>query len=404
MSITLTNDFAEVTLGPITLSNNTWGIDTWGFDHWVNGRDYTQSVTYTPGNLTQNLRFDWSYTNPNGHILAYPELILGYKPWSQAGDRFLVGRVEALRELTVTTEIDIRGDTDGYNIAYDLWLTDKPAGGPDDISGEVMVWLHPGGFTAGPKADARLVTADFSASVYYEPNMDAGTDQTWTYVAVVIDGGYLDGTLDMAAILRFLANHGFIDRNDYLSAVELGAEVQTGTGGFDLHSFDWQHSQYNITEGKDRLFGTAATDRILGKGGDDLLSGRGGNDRLYGGEGRDSLFGGQGADRLIGGLGADRLTGGDGADLFVYARAAAAKGDRIRDFSHSEGDRIDLSGFDLDWTFIGKQGFHKVAGELRFDRIDSHLRLSADIDGNGTADFSLIVESMAQLTLADFIL
>gem|GEM_PF-6864343 len=400
----LSADFAETTLGPLVLSNNIWGVDTWGFAGWVNGVDYYQRITYHPGDLAHDIRVSWSYANPGGNILAYPALVLGYKPWSQEGDPFLIGQVAGLRELAFTTDIDIRGQTGGFNIAYDLWLTNRPSGGPASLTAEIMVWLHPGDLTAAGTVQARMVTDDFSASVYVLPDMQAGTAFSWAYIAVVIDGGQLDGRLDMAEILQFLARHGFIDRNDYLSSAELGAEIQTGTGGFTLNSFSWQHSAYHITNGADRLIGTSGDDRITGRGGADHLSGMAGKDWLLGGEGRDRLAGGFGDDTLAGGLGADRLTGGAGADHFAFGQAMAAQGDRITDFSRAEGDRIDLRGFDTAWHFIGNDRFHNQPGALRFSRMGDDLRLAGDIDGDGRANFALILAGVSHLAATDLVL
>ncbi len=404
MPITLTADFAVASFGQLWLSNNTWGIDTWGFDHWVNGRDYRQTITYPPQTPGQNVRFDWSYNNPGGNIIAYPEIILGYKPWDSAGDPFLVGQISTLRELTVSADIDLRGQTNGFNVAYDLWLTSKPKGDHTTITGEVMVWLHPGGFDLAGATTERLVTPTFSALVYHEGNMDAGTTQSWKYTAVIIEGGYLDGEIDLNLILQALADRGYVNRSDYLSAVELGAEVQTGTGGFTLNRFDWQHSKYRVTEGADRLVGTAANNRIEGRGGDDLLAGQDGNDSLFGGAGKDQLQGGMGADRMFGGLGADMLTGGTGADRFVFSNRQEALGDTVTDLSRASGDRIDLRGFRLDWDFVGTAAFDGQGPELRYWRNGTELRLQGDVNGDGNTDFTMILKGLSALEISDFLL
>jgi Ca2+-binding RTX toxin-like protein len=414
MPLTLTQDFAQVTLGPVTLMNNTWGVDTWGFDHWVNGQDYWQTVTYNPGDLTTGVAFNWSYTNPGGNIIAYPEIILGYKPWDRAGDPFLVGRVSSLKELKVTTDIDIRGDTDGFNIAYDLWLTDVPQGDHTTIKSEVMIWLHPGGFDLSDATTERIsLPGGSSALVYHEANMDAGTDQSWKYTAVILDGAPLDGTVDLNHILQILADRGYINRQHYLSAVELGAEVQTGTGGFTLNSFDWTHATYRNTAGADSLTGTASDDRIYGLAGDDRLSGVAGQDRLYGDAGADTLYGGAGRDVLRGGLGADLLNGGLDADRFVFATTAETAGDRITGFSRAQGDKIDLRSIDANaltsaandaFQFIGNAVFSGNAGELRMIRTTTGTTVQGDITGDGRADFSLVLLGVTTLTADAFFL
>jgi Ca2+-binding RTX toxin-like protein len=96
------------------------------------------------------------------------------------------------------------------------------------------------------------------------------------------------------------------------------------------------------TTGNDTLNGTSVADTIHGGAGNDTLYGNAGNDTLSGDSGNDVLIGGAGNDRLDGGAGSDVLTGGPGADVFIYGTGDGA--DTISDFSHADGDRIDLTG------------------------------------------------------------
>ena len=67
------------------------------------------------------------------------------------------------------------------------------------------------------------------------------------------------------------------------------------------------------------------------------------NDIITGNALANTLEGQGGSDVLNGGGGNDRVTGGTGADRFVYVPSGG--NDRIVDFSHIEGDRIDLRAF-----------------------------------------------------------
>ncbi|MEE3099385.1 MAG: S8 family serine peptidase, partial [Pseudomonadota bacterium] len=107
----------------------------------------------------------------------------------------------------------------------------------------------------------------------------------------------------------------------------------------------------------DDLTGGRGADVLRGRGGADSLDGGGGADRLLGGRGADELRGGRGADQLqggagddvlIGGAGRDRLTGGGGADVFAFGGRWGA--DTITDFNAAQGDVIDLSATDIDFT------------------------------------------------------
>jgi Ca2+-binding RTX toxin-like protein len=137
--------------------------------------------------------------------------------------------------------------------------------------------------------------------------------------------------------------------------------------------------------------------------GDDLIGGGDGNDLLGGGDGADTIYGDGGADVLYGDGGRDTLFGGAGADRFVFTglgESPAASPDRIADFRADLGDIIDLSAIDANSGAAGDQAFAFVttfsnqAGQavLTYDAGANVSTLSLDMNGDGVADFSLLVD------------
>ncbi|MEA2998520.1 MAG: hypothetical protein QOK17_353, partial [Sphingomonadales bacterium] len=124
-------------------------------------------------------------------------------------------------------------------------------------------------------------------------------------------------------------------------------------------------------------------------------------------------IGGAGNDLLYGGLGNDDLTGGGGADTFRYQsvdESMVGASDRILDFT--AGDVIDLGRIDA-VTGGGDDAFHLVgafdghAGQLVvLDGGNNIWTVSGDVDGNGQADFQILVTVADghQLTTSDFVL
>lgn len=158
------------------------------------------------------------------------------------------------------------------------------------------------------------------------------------------------------------------------------------------------------------LFGEAQS--LYGSAGDDKYSGTRYADTIRGQRGDDALSGRAGADKLIGGLGADRLTGGSGADRFIFQSAAETRGDRIRDFDSAENDLIHLSKIDANeiargnnrFTFIGDERFGGEAGELRYKAGASTTTVYGDTDGDGRADFKIVLSGAHSLDSGDFVL
>jgi Ca2+-binding RTX toxin-like protein len=218
----------------------------------------------------------------------------------------------------------------------------------------------------------------------------------------------------------------------------------------------------------DLLAGGASNDSLYGEAGTDTLQGGNGNDNLIGGDGADTLDGGVGTDAanyaeslaavtvnlaaggsvepgagtggaaagdtllsvesvvgsaasdtitgytgangLWGMDGNDVLTGGGGADAFLYntiadSSVAGSGRDSINDFSHAEGDKIDLSAIDADGNAgNGDTAFTGAGHELRVVAVTGGQMVLADVNGDKVADMQINVVSAAALVSGDFVL
>jgi Ca2+-binding RTX toxin-like protein len=148
---------------------------------------------------------------------------------------------------------------------------------------------------------------------------------------------------------------------------------------------------------------------------DSIGYGTSGNNRLNGSAQNDLLYGGDGNDRMVGMAGADTVYGGAGADRFQFqALTEIASGtlDVIADFSVSDGDWIDLANIDAivgtaandSFTFIGTAAFGNVAGQLRYTVNGANAEVSGDVNGDGAADFTFVVNANTLLSDTDFLL
>jgi Ca2+-binding RTX toxin-like protein len=130
----------------------------------------------------------------------------------------------------------------------------------------------------------------------------------------------------------------------------------------------------------------------------------------------DRLVGTSVGEDLIGAGGRDTLTGGGGADDFVYRTRTdsgftSATRDVITDFRRGVDD-IDLRLIDANtkaggnqaFKFIGAQSFHKKPGELHFRDAGLHVIVEGDVNGDGRADFAILVQNVSALSAGDFIL
>ncbi|HEY9344605.1 MAG TPA: calcium-binding protein, partial [Inquilinus sp.] len=230
----------------------------------------------------------------------------------------------------------------------------------------------------------------------------------------------------------------------------VGIENISGSQGSDIISGDAGANTLQGWTGNDVLRGRGGADKLDGGIGTDLASywgeatavtvnlatgtGSGGNaagdtfvaiENVNGSQGGDTLIGSSGAnalngfesnDVISGGAGKDTLTGGAGADHFAYAAIAdstvGANADRITDFSHAQGDMVDLSAIDANtgapgdqaFTFIGAGLYTGVAGQLRFAQSPGVTTIAGDVNGDGVSDFHIQLTGLVALVAADFML
>ena len=126
----------------------------------------------------------------------------------------------------------------------------------------------------------------------------------------------------------------------------------------------------------------------------------------------ENAVGGRGNDRIIASSDANTFKGGAGADTFVFETAAAARNDKIFDFSQAQKDRIDLSVIDAStklsgnqaFPFIAPQAFHNKAGELRYEVKSGDTLIHGDVNGDGKADFTITIDASVALKSGDFLL
>jgi Ca2+-binding RTX toxin-like protein len=181
-------------------------------------------------------------------------------------------------------------------------------------------------------------------------------------------------------------------------------QVRSTTGNFYVDAYSMETVTFH---------GSSAGDIITGNTGADILNGRAGADSIDGGLGDDKIDAGTEADSIRGGRGADTITAGAGNDTLRYGTVldswvAGAKIDSVADFV-SGFDKFDLSEIDANnigadgnqaFTFIGGAGFTAVRGQLR----SAAGVVEADVNGDGFADFRIVLANGAAAAAADFVL
>jgi serralysin len=201
-----------------------------------------------------------------------------------------------------------------------------------------------------------------------------------------------------------------------------GADDLDGGGGADTVTYAASSAGVNVKlalttaqSGGDAAGDTLSLiENAVGSNRNDVLRGTATANLLTGLAGNDVLDGGAGIDTLTGGNGRDVMTGGTARDFFDFNTIGETKVGALRDViqSFERGiDDIDLRDIDAKtgvpgnngFKFIGAANFHGVKGELRINDLGAQVIVQGDVNGNGTADFEILVKA-GTLAKTDFLL
>ncbi|AUW56788.1 hypothetical protein C1T17_00525 [Sphingobium sp. SCG-1] len=373
--------------------NNAWNSASLKY-----GTDYTNSVSYTYKDLSKGTTFNWDFPTLTlaegaaGNVLAYPDLLFGASPFSggtNPGDKAQVFPVQIskLNALTADFDVAFNGDTSGFNVAFDIWLTNKPGGDASTVTNEIMVWLHKGNFEAFGDKIGTYQDGDFVGTIYRAP----GTH----YTAIVANSDTPVGKLDMVKLFDTLIEMGIVSKDEYLAMSQLGAEVVSGSGTLTINhlAYDVQTTNSDGTIKTQHVTGTGTTTQVIdpvteieGTNGADVLEATAtksivhaldGNDTLIASNGTNTLFGGKGHDTYVLHSSSDVIVelANEGIDT-VKAGFSYALTDHVENLILTGKAAIDGVGNALDNMMTGNDAANKLEGGAGDDRLE----------GNGGAD------------------
>jgi Ca2+-binding RTX toxin-like protein len=210
------------------------------------------------------------------------------------------------------------------------------------------------------KAGNDTISAGDGDDIIYE--VYSGTD--------FIDGGAGVDTLDYSGA------------SSYRVTISLQTGIQSDSNS--TPSSDTVSGIENVIggSGNDTITGSDLANILQGGSGNDVLYGQGGNDTLKGDAGTDTLRGEDGNDLIYGGSGLDTMYGGSGADSFVFEAASAFSNiDVIKDFSTSQGDKVDIKDLLVGYDPLTSA----ITDFLQITTSGSNSIVKVDRDGTGTS-------------------
>ncbi|GAA2478717.1 GH12 family glycosyl hydrolase domain-containing protein [Winogradskya humida] len=215
----------EITAGKYWLNNNQWGKDT---------GTGTQCVTRSSldgDTLAWSTTWDW--TGQQNSVKSYASAVLGWHWGWKAGNTGLPVRLSDREPVNADWDFTVKQDTPNtMNVAYDLWLHDvAEPDWQDQPTDEIMVWLyHSGG--AGPVGTRQAtVTIGGTSWDLYRGNIG------WNVYSFVRTDNAEGSDLDLRDFTDDLTARAWLPATKYLSSVQAGTEIFTGSGTLDTDSY-----------------------------------------------------------------------------------------------------------------------------------------------------------------------
>jgi hypothetical protein len=210
-------DWEQFKIGDITLENNVWNKKAI--------TDYHQCLLMQTRDGKTLFGWEWRWPSADD-VLAYPEIIYGWKPWArQSTTTHLPERVTDIEECKVTYDIDMKKKGVG-NLALDIWLTSEAVPAEKNISMELMIWLDNNGQIPDGSPMGQVTISGATWDFYKGNPPHAG----WGSTAFLRHGKSHEGVLDVKEFLDFLVKNKYLSGDNYLDSIEFGNEICGGEG------------------------------------------------------------------------------------------------------------------------------------------------------------------------------
>lgn len=248
MAKTIAGNDDEVRMDGFVAHNNVWNAGA-----VPNGKSYSQTITVPDTHDPAGTTIKWSFPDGNPSearwweapwdkypVLSYPTLTAGRDTWEDyatTNKEFPV-QVKDVKSLKVDFDYDLGKNPEGHNVAFSLWTKPDPNAVGQNIQDEVMVWVHTGWF--GPDGKDTAVFSDGlgTAHIFHEPEENNSVGRNWDYTAVQYDKDIRSGQLDLGGIIDRLEKTGVLKGDDWISGVQLGAEVTNGSSSLTVNNLD----------------------------------------------------------------------------------------------------------------------------------------------------------------------
>ena len=219
----------SATMGPYILYNNWWGATGATGQQCIWGTCQNGDVI---GWVT-----NWSWNGGTGSVLTYGSVVFGWHYGWPVPNTGLPIPVTSTKAVNCGWDFTLTQTSGAFDVVYDVWLhptanapTENPPYTDGGQSDEVMIWLNQAGnpAPAGPKVASGISIAGSTWNLF------EGSAGTWAIHSYVLTSNTTTSAFDIMSFVKDLITRKLMPNTRYLTGVEAGVEVRTGTGSGTL--------------------------------------------------------------------------------------------------------------------------------------------------------------------------
>ena len=224
---TTSTAYASIILGKYWINNNEWG---------ASGASGSQSIwdTCSSGNtIGWGTSWNWS-GGSTSQVKSYASAVLGWDwGWKVASGTGLPVQISANKNVTCGWTFSVPS-SQTIDVSYDLFVHSiANPGTNDNPTDEVMIWLYRSG-GAGPIGGTVASAVSLAGTSW---DLHRGNNGNWNVDSYVRTTNATSATLNIMDFLNDLVTRGYLTSSKYLSSIQSGTEVFTGTGELDTDSY-----------------------------------------------------------------------------------------------------------------------------------------------------------------------
>ena len=222
---------ATIIVGKYWINNNWWG---------ANEGSGTQSIwsTCQQGDLI-GWGSSWNWTGTANAVKSFASAVFGWQWGWKVTNTGLPVQISSGKKINCGWDFTFTNAPGSANVAYDIWVHSiAMAGTNDDPTDEIMVWLYRAN-GAGPIGTrmATVTIAGTSWDLYRGAITDSSGRTRWNVFSFVRTANATTAVLNMMDFMNDLSTRGWMSSAKYVSSVQAGTEVFTGTGQLDTKGF-----------------------------------------------------------------------------------------------------------------------------------------------------------------------